>query len=118
MINRALFLLVLVLFTGVACSEQGAQSDYKSEANALCNAFNPATWGVDFQKMTPVKKATMLQKKIQAAIQSEPMKKVYQTLITDGPDKAYTNYVKNVSDLIGAPHKCQHVKDYFSLSFE
>lgn len=118
MVNRVLFLFVLVFLSGVACSEQAAQSDYKPEANALCDAFNPATWGVDFQKMTPAEKATTLQRKIQTAIQSDPMKKFYQTLIPDAPDKAYTNYAKSVSDLVGAPHKCQYIKDYFSLSFE
>jgi hypothetical protein len=64
--SRVLFLFLLILISGSACSEQTVPSDYKSEANALCDAFDPATWDVDFQKLTPAEKATKLQEKIQA----------------------------------------------------
>jgi len=76
MINRALFLFMLVLFTG--CSEQVRQSDYKSEANALCDDFNPGTWGVDFDKMNPVQKAKMLQKKSRRLFNLTRWKKLYK----------------------------------------
>lgn len=115
MLNRVSLLALLFLLSGTACSDQAVSTAYKLEADALCNAFNPSTWGVDFQKLTPSEKATMLQNKIQAALQSDEMTKIYQTLITVSPDKAYSNYVTAVSALIGEPHSCPSIKDYFSF---
>jgi len=109
--------IALVFISGSACSEQTAQTSYKAEANALCDAFNPETWGVDLQNMNPSQKAATLSKKIQSAIHSEQMKKIYQSLIHDAPNTAYTNYARNVSALIDEPYTCDSIKDYFSISF-
>ena len=57
----------------------------------------------------------MLQQKIQAAIHSEPMKKIYQGLATDASEKAYTNYIQNVSALIAEQYTCPSIQDYFSF---
>jgi len=43
------------------------------------------------------------------------MEKIVQALITDAPDKIYTNYAKRVSALVGAPYECFYIKDYFSV---
>lgn len=116
--KKAYLFSVLIFISSAACSEQAAQTTatYKAEANALCDAFNPATWGVDLQSMNPAQKATMLTKKIQSAIHSEKMKKIYQSLIHDKSNTAYANYTENVSMLIGEPYTCDAIKDYFSFS--
>jgi len=108
---------VLIFMSTSACSKQSAQETYKQEANALCDAFNPATWGGGFINMNPSEKAEMLAKKIQAAIHSDKMKKIFQTLSHDRSESAYTNFTKSVSGLIGEHYKCDAMKDYFSVSF-
>lgn len=60
----------------------------------------------------------MLAKKIESAIKTDKMKDIYQMLISDRTIKAYTTYTKNVSDLVGEPHTCLYIKDYFSLGFD
>lgn len=105
----------MAVFSGIACSDQTDKTDFKAEAKALCDAFNPATWDADFQKFYPAEKATMLQQKIQAAIHSEAMTKIYRKLATDRPEKAYSNYTRNVSDLIGEQHTCPSIQNYFSF---
>lgn len=118
--KKAYIILVLVFISSAACSDQSSTSteSYKSEANALCDAYNPATWKVDFQKLSPSQKAEMLVEKIKSAIHSDKMKKIFQTLSHDRSESAYTNFTKSVSGLIGEPYKCDAMKDYFSVSFK
>ncbi len=115
---RLLLIAVLSCSVTVACSGQNAAAAYKEEARALCDAYNPQTWGKPVEGMDAVDMASTLANKIQAAVKSEEMKKIVIAMPKYPPDKVYDFYRTSVSKLTGEPHQCESIRNYFSYSIE
>jgi hypothetical protein len=107
-----IFVLV-VLFTG--CEKKEAPAvDYKSEANALCEAFNPDYWKDIPADTPPAELQDMLAKKIEAAVNSEKMKEVVATIPKMPAKLRYKYVVESITDLTGEPFSCPGMEDYFN----
>ena len=107
--------IVLVLVTG--CEKKNSQEpivDYKSEANALCEVFNPEKWENMPKDLTPVEIHKILSDGIQAAVHSEKMKEVVHTIPKISGELRYKYVVESISALTGEPYSCPGLEEYFN----
>ena len=106
--------LILLLATLSGCAKKESVADYKSEAKALCEVFNPEKWENMPKDLTPVQIQQKLADGIEAAVHSDKMKEVIQTIPKIPAELRYKYIVESVSALTGEPYSCPGLEDYFS----
>ena len=105
--------VILFMVLLVACTKKESVADYKSEAKALCEVFNPEKWENMPKDLTPVQIQQKLADGIEAAVHSEKMKEVVQTIPKIPAELRYKYVVESITTLTGEPYSCPGLKDYF-----
>lgn len=106
------FVLIFLLLVG--CENKDAAADYRAEADALCEVFNPDKWKDILKDMTPVEIQTKLADGIQAALKSDKMKEILQTAPKIPAEVRYKYVIESIGELTGQSFSCEGMKLYFS----
>jgi len=107
-----LFLIVTGLLFS-ACSKQTSTKDYKLEAAAVCEVFNPNNW-VDLPYDTQLSDIeVLLKKRLNDAIKTDEMREIMETLPKVKPGLRYQYYKKSVSELVAESHECPAIESYY-----
>lgn len=112
--NKIVFaaLVFIVLITG--CEKKEAVADYKTEAKALCEVFNPQKWENMPKDLTPIEIQQIFSDGIQSAVHSEKMKEIVHTIPKIPAELRYKYIVESISALTGEPYSCPGLEEYFS----
>lgn len=114
-------LLYLALLTSpvtVACSGQNVTTAFKNDVKAMCDAYNPQTWGIQTNEMDAAELANTLVKKIQDAAKTEEMKDIVIAMPKQPRETVYDFYKTRVSTLIGESYECDNMKNYYNYSIQ
>ena len=103
--------VVLTLFL-VGCDKKDTVADYKSEAKALCEVFNPKKWETMPKDLTPVEIHKIFSDGIQAAVHTEKMEEVVSTIPKIPAELRYKYVAENISALTGEPYSCPGLEEY------
>lgn len=104
------------LFLLAGCEDTARNnSNYSTEAEAICEAFNPEFWSTATENLEPFEIQELLADRLATATQSEEMKLLLADLKNLPIVDRYDFYEKSVRELTGAESSCPAIKDYFSL---
>lgn len=106
--------LAITLFLLTACEKKEPVVDYKSEAHAFCEVFNPDNWKDTPADAQPAEIQQMLADRLAAAVHSEKMKDIVKTIPTISMNLRYKYVVESVSALTGETFSCPGMEDYFN----
>jgi len=114
LISFATVILTLLL---VACDKKELKEsvvDYRSEAKALCEVFNPEKWENIPKNLTPVQIQQKITVGIEAAVHSGKMKEVIQTIPKIPAEIRYQYLAESIGALTGEPYSCPGLEDYLN----
>ncbi len=112
--NAAALLLVLPLLC--ACAKDYSEADYKVEAQAVCEAFNPKAWRDLPADIEPYEPQDLLAQRLAADIVSEAMRDIVAALPKQDMARRYRYYANSGSRLSGEAHECAAMREYLALS--
>lgn len=107
---------IAIIFTLLACSNDGTSAGYKAEAEAVCNVFKPENWKDLPKDVEPYEIQKMITKKLSDAISSNEMQEIINTIPKINMDMRYKYYTESVSKLAGETHECPAIKSYLTIS--
>ena len=112
------FVAIILSILIAGCEKKEAKEpvvvDYKSEAKALCKVFNPKKWENIPKDLTPIEIHKIFSDGIQAAVHSEKMSEVVQTIPKIPAELRYKYVVENISALTGETYSCPGLEEYLS----
>ena len=106
--------LAVVLFVQTACEKREPVVDYKAEAHAFCEVFNPDKWKDTPADAQPAEIQQMLSDRLAVAVHSEKMKDIVKTIPTIPMNLRYKYVMENVSAVTGETFSCPSMIDYFN----
>lgn len=106
--------VIIVLLALMGCEKKEPAVDYKAEASAFCEVFNPEKWKDLPADTQPAQIQQMLADRLTAAVKSEKMKDIVKTIPTIPTNLRYKYVEESVSALTGEAFDCPGMKDYFN----
>jgi len=116
---RVIVFVVVLLFFLTGCAPK--RSTHKTQAQAFCDAHNPATWqnvgqNVDTQDSDTVQRERI--KHYRAIVVSDECRAIFKELAEGPPPKdRYLFYQSRISRLTGEPWECEYFKLFFTNSY-
>ncbi|MGH1472027.1 MAG: hypothetical protein ACRBCS_12585 [Cellvibrionaceae bacterium] len=114
-IKKFIFLSIFAFTYGCSNNTKNVSTNYKLEAEELCNVFNPENWDDETIGMEPMDVQNLLSQKIYEAVQSEEMVSLINSLPSLPVNKRYEYYINSVTNLTGQKIECSDLNNYFSF---
>lgn len=111
--NKIFVTIVISLLFLTACGKEESLANYKAEAAALCEVFDPDNWKNMSPDLQPEEIQQMLAEEILAAISTQKMREVVNGVPNISASLRYKYLVDSISALTGETFSCPGLQEYF-----